>query len=62
VFITKDAEGFKQKLLAGTPTDITYAGKQPQGILDEDKIIASYPVPVKPENITVLNINDVFEK
>jgi zinc protease len=62
VFITKDAEGLKQKLLAGTPTNITYAGKQPQEILEEDKIIASYPVPVKLQNITVININDVFEK
>jgi hypothetical protein len=49
IFITKDGEGLKQKLLAGTPTNITYAGKQPQEILDEDKIIAAYPVPVKPE-------------
>jgi zinc protease len=62
VFITQDAEGMKQKLLAATPTNITYAGKQPQEILDEDKIIAAYPIPVKPENITVLNIDDVFEK
>jgi hypothetical protein len=44
------------------PTDITYAGKQPQAILDEDKIIAAYPVPVKEPDITVLDINDVFEK
>jgi zinc protease len=61
VFITQDAEGLKQKLLAGTPTNITYAGKQPPEILEEDKIIASYPVPVKAQDITVLNINDVFE-
>ena len=62
VFITEDAEGLKRKLLAGVPTNITYAGKQPQAILDEDKIIAAYPVTVKEPNITVLNINDVFEK
>jgi zinc protease len=61
VLITQDAEGLKQKLLAGTPTHITYAGKQPQEILDEDKIIASYPIPVKAQDITVLSINDVFE-
>jgi hypothetical protein len=62
VFITQDAAGMKQKLLAGTPTNITYAGKQPQEVLDEDKIIAAYPIPVKPENITILSINEVFEK
>ena len=62
VLITKDAEGLRQKLLAGSPSIITCAGKQPLEILDEDKIIASYPVPVKPQNITVTNINEVFEK
>jgi zinc protease len=62
VFITKDAEGLKQKLLAGSPTNITYSGKQPQEVLDEDKIIASYPVPVRPQNLTVIRIDDVFEK
>jgi zinc protease len=61
-FITQDAEGFKQKLLAGTPTNITYAGKQPQEILDEDKIIAAYPLAIQAQNVTVMNINDVFEK
>jgi zinc protease len=61
VFITEDAEGMRQKLLAGTPTNITYAGKQPQEILDEDKTIASYPIPLKAQEITVMNINDVFE-
>jgi zinc protease len=62
VFITKDAEGLKQKLLSGTPTNITYAGKQPDEILNEDKVIASYPIPVSAQNITVISINDVFEK
>jgi hypothetical protein len=52
----------KKKLLDGEPTLITYAGKQPQEILDEDQIIAAYPIPVKAENITIININDVLEK
>ncbi len=62
VFITQDAEGMKKRILSGEPTGITYAGSQPQAILDEDKTIAAWPIPVKPENITILNINEVFEK
>jgi zinc protease len=62
VFITQDAEGMRKKILSGEPTNITYAGSQPKEILEEDKIIASWPIPVKPENITILNINEVFEK
>jgi zinc protease len=62
VFITQDAEGMKKKLLEGTGTPISYAGKQPQEVLDEDKIIASYPIPVTPDDIVIMNIDEVFEK
>jgi zinc protease len=61
VFITQDAEGFKRKLLSGAPTNITYAGKQPQEILEEDKIIASWPIPVQESDISILKIDNVFE-
>ncbi len=62
VFITQDALAMKKKLLEGTETAITYAGKQPQSVLDEDKLIARYPVPVAEKDISIVNINDVFEK
>jgi zinc protease len=62
VMITQDAEGMKKKLLSGGPTPISYAGEQPKEVLDEDKVIASYPVPVKAENVRVMGINEVFEK
>lgn len=61
VVITKDAEAFKKKLLSGEPTTIDYAGPQPDEVLEEDKIIASYPIPVKEENIRIIDINEVFE-
>lgn len=62
VFITQDAQGMKRKLLEGAETNITYAGQQPQQVLDEDKMIARYPIPVTERDITIININDVFEK
>lgn len=61
VFITQDAEGMKQKLLSGEPTNITYAGTQPPAVLAEDREIASYPIPVTEEDITILSIEEVFE-
>ncbi len=61
VFITQDAEGLKKKILEGAAVNITYAGKQPQKVLDEDKIIAGYPIPVKPADITIIPIHQVFE-
>ncbi len=62
VLITQDAQGMKKKLLEGAETNISYAGKQPREVLDEDKIIASYPIPVRAEDVTIMNINEVFER
>jgi len=62
VFITQDAEGMKKKLIEGAETQISYAGRQPKEVLDEDRIIASYPIPVAAKDITTVNINEVFER
>lgn len=62
VFITSDAAGLKDKLLKGAAPEISYAGKQPQAVLDEDRIIAGYRVPVREEDVTIISINDVFER
>jgi zinc protease len=62
VFITADAEGMKRKLLSGGPTSITYAGERSPEVLAEDRIIASFPIPVKEENIRIIPIAEVFEK
>ena len=61
VVITKDAEGFKKLLLSGEPTTIDYPGPQPEAVLEEDKLIAVFPIPVKEENIKIIDVNDVFE-
>jgi len=61
VVITPDAAGFRQKLVAGTPTPITYAGERPAALLAEDKTIAAFPIKVKDADITILPIEKVFE-
>ncbi len=61
VLITRDAEGMKEKLLAGAPTSITYAGPQPPEVLAEDEEIARYPIPVTEDDITIIGIEEVFE-
>jgi zinc protease len=61
VFITRDAEGMKQKLLSGAPTPITYSSEKSAEHMAEDAEIASFPIPVEAENITIIGINDVFE-
>ena len=61
VVITDDAEAFKQKLLAGSATPITYAGERSAELLEEDKIIASLPIKVTAADIRIIPIDKVFE-
>ena len=61
VVITADAEAFKQKLLAGSATPITYAGERSAELLEEDKIIAALPIKVTAADIRIVPIDRVFE-
>jgi len=61
VVVTADAAEFRRKLLSGDATPITYAGERDADVLAQDKVIASWPIPVKPEDITVLPIDRVLE-
>jgi zinc protease len=61
VFITRDAEELKNKLLSGVPTPITYSGEKPAAVHEEDREIAGFPIGVKEDDITIIDINDVFE-
>jgi hypothetical protein len=62
VFITANAVALQQTLLRGEPTPITYAGAQSPAHMAEDQEIASYAIPVREENITIMSIDDVFEQ
>ena len=61
VIITEDAEALKAKLISGDATPITYAGEQPPSILEEDREIAVYPIPVEEDDFVILDIMEVFE-
>jgi zinc protease len=62
VFITQDAEGLKRALLSGAPTPIRHSGEKPGELLAEDQEIARFPIPVRAEDITIVGINEVFER
>ena len=61
VIVTKDAEGFRDALLSGKPTPITYVSPKPQDILDEDKIIEAFKLDVRPENVHIVPVDQVFQ-
>jgi zinc protease len=61
VVITADAAAFKQKLLSGAPTSITYAGTRSAALLEEDKLISAFPITVKEADVRIIRIDKVFE-
>ncbi len=61
VMITKDAEGLRNAIVSNQPATISYAAPKPKEITDEDKLIFTYPIPVKAADVSVTPIDKVFE-
>ncbi|HEX8722917.1 MAG TPA: pitrilysin family protein [Pyrinomonadaceae bacterium] len=61
VMVTKDAEGLRDAILKGAPSPITYNSPKPADILAEDKVIQSYKIPVRPEQVVVVPVDRVFQ-
>ncbi len=61
VMVTKDAEGLREAIINNTPSPIKYNAPKPNEILEEDKLIQSYRITVKPEDIVVVPVERVFQ-
>lgn len=61
VMITKDAEGLRDAILNNKPSPITYEAPKPQEILDEDKVISTYPIKLRPQDVTITPVANVFQ-
>lgn len=61
VFVTNEPEALKQALINNEPSPINYPTPKPAEILEEDKAIATYPLKVKPENIQIIPIEQIFQ-
>lgn len=61
VYITNEAEALKNVLVSNDPTPITYESEMPEEILEEDKEIGAYPLAIKPENVTIVKVEEMFE-
>ncbi len=61
VMITKDAADLRETIVKNKPAYITYAASKPQELLNEDAVIATYPIKVKPENVTITPVEKVFQ-
>jgi len=61
VYITKDAEGLRDQLVRDEPSSIKYDAPKPE-LADEDKVIGSYKLNIKPENVKITPVDAVFAR
>lgn len=62
VFITKDAAGLRDELLADRPSTIAYDAAKPQDVLDEDRAIGSLKPGIRPEAVRITPVDEVFAR
>jgi zinc protease len=62
VVITKDAQAFADQLTKDEFSQIKYDAPKPDEIVNEDKIIGAYKLSVRPENVKIVKVDDVFAK
>ena len=60
--ILKDAQGMKERLVADTHSSIQYASEKPAELLAEDREIGARKLNVRPENVTIVPVAEVFAK
>ena len=62
VIVTKDAEGLRDQLVKDDFSEIKYDAPKPDDIVAEDKVIGAYKLNIKPENVKIVPVDDVFAK
>jgi len=61
VFITRDGEDLRNRLLNNTPSPMEYATEMPEDILIEDQAIQELPISFAPDAVEIVPAEEVFE-
>ena len=62
VIVTKDAQALKKALVSNAPSPYTYATPKPASILAQDREIATFPLRIAPQNVTIVPVTELFVK
>jgi zinc protease len=62
VMVTKGAKEVRDLLLSGKPTPIEYKTPRDKKVLEEDRKIEAFPIPLKPEEVRVVSAGELFER
>jgi zinc protease len=61
VAVSKDGEQLKKQLLSEDASPMAYNSPKPEDILAEDKIVEKYPLGLRPEDVSVVPVDRIFE-
>jgi zinc protease len=61
VGVAKDTGKLVAELTGDAPTQIAYNSPKPQEVMNEDKIVAGWPLHLRPEDVKVVPVASVFE-
>jgi zinc protease len=61
VFVTKDAEDLRLRLSSDQASPISYEADKPQDLLDEDKKIATIPLGISEDKVSIVSAVEVFD-
>jgi zinc protease len=61
VLVTKDGQSIRDAIVKNAPSPIRYNSPKPKEIINEDKIIESYRINVKPEDMSIVPVAEVFQ-
>lgn len=61
VLVADKAGEWRERLSANTPSPISYNSPKPAAIVEEDKKVQDFAVPVRAENIRIVPVETVFE-
>jgi zinc protease len=62
VIITKDAEALRDALVADAFSPIKYDSEKPADLLAEDRVIGARKLAIRPENVRITPVEEVFAR
>ncbi len=60
--VTSGAAAFRDALVAGAPSPITYESPKPDAVLAEDKEIEIFPLAITADKVRIIPVDDMFVK
>jgi zinc protease len=61
VAVAKDAKQLKANVSSGAPSPITYNSPKPKEVMDEDKVVESWNLGLRPEDVKIVPVEQVFQ-